>query len=52
VSAERLPELQERFHFYTWDGAPDEQGRRLVRWVTSFDTETSDVDELVAALSA
>lgn len=46
---ERIPELQERFHFYAWEEGVAE-GRSLVRWVTSWDTTTDDVDALVAAL--
>ena len=45
----RIPELQERFHFYAWEEgvAP---GRSLVRWVTSWDTTAEDVDALIDAL--
>lgn len=42
--------LAERFHFYVWDETPDAQGRVLVRWVTSWDTEPEDVDALVASV--
>lgn len=41
--------LRERFHFYEWSAAPDED-MRMVRWVTSWDTKPSDVDALVAAV--
>lgn len=43
------PQLQERFHFYTWTEGISE-GRSLVRWVTSWDTEADDVDALLGAL--
>jgi len=46
---DRIPELQERFHFYAWEEGVAE-GRSLVRWVTSWDTTIDDVDALVAAL--
>lgn len=45
LPAEKIAPLQERFHFYVWD-----EDRFLVRWVTSWDTEESDVDALLAAL--
>lgn len=52
LPAEAVPSLQERFHFYTWgDETPDADGRMLVRWVTSWDTQPEDIDALVAALS-
>jgi len=44
-----IPELQERFHFYAWEEGVAEN-RSLVRWVTSWDTTTDDVDALIAAL--
>ena len=44
-----IPELQERFHFYAWEEGLAE-GRSLVRWVTSWDTTSVEVDELVRAL--
>ncbi|HSK46724.1 MAG TPA: low specificity L-threonine aldolase [Coriobacteriia bacterium] len=50
LPGERVPELQERFHFYTWDETPDAGGRLLVRWVTSWDTEAEDVEALLAEL--
>ena len=41
--------LQERFHFYTWKtGAGDTD---CVRWVTSWDTTTEEVDSLLVALA-
>jgi threonine aldolase len=40
-----IPELSERFGFYTWDTARSE-----VRWVTSWSTHAEDVDALVAAV--
>lgn len=49
LSDDAIPSLQERFHFYTWEkGLAD--GTSLVRWVTSWDTTTDDVDALVDAL--
>jgi len=45
LPAEMIAPLQERFHFYVWD-----ETRSIVRWVTSWDTTTDDVDALVAAL--
>jgi threonine aldolase len=44
-----IPGLQERFHFYAWEEGLAE-GRSLVRWVTSWDTTSVEVDELVRAL--
>lgn len=46
---ERVPALQERFHFYTWQVGV-EPGMSTVRWVCSWDTEISEVDALVDAL--
>ena len=46
----RVEPLAERFGFYTWDENADARGRRLVRWVTSWDTEPADVEALLAAL--
>lgn len=51
LPAEKVAPLQERFGFYTWRETPDESGRLLVRWVTSWDTERADVEALVAALA-
>jgi threonine aldolase len=46
---ERIADLQERFHFYTWQiGA--RPGMSTVRWVCSWDTEPSEVDALGEAL--
>lgn len=45
-------ELATRFRFYVWDEVPDERDRVLVRWVTSWDTEPSDVEAFADALSA
>jgi threonine aldolase len=42
---ERIPELQARFHFYTWAGDVP-----MVRWVTSWDTTEQDVDALLDAV--
>jgi threonine aldolase len=50
LPAETVAPMQERFRFYTWDETPDDRGRLLVRWVTSWDTRETDVDELVGAL--
>ncbi|WP_460802055.1 threonine aldolase family protein [Microbacterium sp. GXF6406] len=38
--------LRERFRFYDWDAT-----RREVRWMCSFDTAESDVDEFIAEIS-
>jgi len=46
---EQAARLIERFHFYVWDerpGATDVE----VRWVTSWDTSTAEVDALLQAL--
>jgi threonine aldolase len=40
-------QLQERFHFYTWD-----ERRGEVRWMCSWDTTPEDIDEFAAALTA
>lgn len=50
LDAGRVPALQERFGFYTWDETPDARGRLLVRWVTAWDTTEADVDAFVEAL--
>jgi threonine aldolase len=42
---EAIAPLIERFHFYVWD-----EPRSIVRWVTSWDTTSEDVDALVEAL--
>jgi threonine aldolase len=52
LPAEKVPALQERFHFYTWDERQDAYGRLLVRWVASWDTQEDDVAALVEALDA
>lgn len=44
-----IPELQKRFHFYTWEPGVS-AGMSLVRWVTSWDCEQDDVEALLAAL--
>ena len=44
-----IADLQERFHFYSWEEGVVE-GRSLVRWVTSWDTTPADVDALIEAL--
>lgn len=49
LSDDAIAELQDRFHFYSWEEGIVE-GRSLVRWVTSWDTESVEVDELVRAL--
>jgi threonine aldolase len=41
--------LAKRFHFYVWEPGVS-AGTSLVRWVTSWDTEQSDVDALLEAL--
>ena len=49
LPADRVTDLAERFHFYTWrEGEPD--GHSQVRWVTSWDTTEADVDALLEAL--
>jgi threonine aldolase len=45
LPAQSIAPLQERFHFYVWD-----EPRGVVRWVTSWDTSTDDVDALVDSL--
>jgi len=52
LPAESVPELAERFGFYTWKETPDEAGRILVRWVTSWDTQEEDVEEFAGALGS
>jgi len=42
--------LQEKFHFYTWEEGSEESGVDCVRWVTSWDTTESEVDELLAGI--
>ncbi|MGZ4795621.1 MAG: threonine aldolase family protein [Acidimicrobiia bacterium] len=42
---ERIPELQARSFFWTWDEALDE-----VRWMTAFDTTDDDVDAFAASV--
>jgi len=44
-----IPDLMNRFHFYAWEEGIVEN-RSLVRWVTSWDTTATEVDELVRAL--
>lgn len=46
---ERVADLVSRFHFYTWQPKA-EPGFSLVRWVTSWDTQTDEVDALLGAL--
>ncbi len=48
---ERIPELQERFHFYAWEEGVAE-GRSLVRWVTSWDTTLDDVNDFLDELGS
>ena len=45
-----IPQLRERFHFYTWTEGVAE-GTSLVRWVTSWDTAIEDVTSLLEALA-
>ncbi|MBT5326171.1 MAG: threonine aldolase, partial [Gemmatimonadetes bacterium] len=40
-----IPVLQREFFFYPWDAAKGE-----VRWMTSFDTEASDVEAFAALI--
>ncbi len=41
-----IPSLQEKFFFYVWDDRES-----IVRWMTSFDTEREDIDELVKLIN-
>lgn len=45
VPHDAIPALQDRSFFWVWDEQVGE-----VRWMTSFDTTTDDVDELVAGV--
>jgi threonine aldolase len=49
IADDSIADLQERFHFYAWEEGIV-PGRSLVRWVTSWDTSSVEVDELVRAL--
>ena len=49
LPAEKADELSRRFHFYLWRDAT-RPGWTQVRWVTSWDTTESDVDELLGEL--
>ena len=40
-----IPVLQQEFFFYPWDAKKGE-----VRWMTSFDTESADVEEFAALI--
>lgn len=42
IPAEIIHELRKEFFFYTWD-----ESRSEVRWMTSFDTQESDIDDFV-----
>jgi threonine aldolase len=48
--------LAREWHFEIWSHAGDGRGgredRRLVRWMTSFDTSAADVDQFLAAVRA
>lgn len=41
--------LQEQCYFYVWRDDPD-QDRPIVRWMTSFDTESQDIEAFIQAL--
>ncbi len=43
------PEIEQVCHYETW-GPADEPGRSIIRFVSSFGTEESDVDGLLSAL--
>lgn len=47
LPAAALAALHEQFYFYTWD-----EQRSIARWVTAFDTQPADVDDLAAATLA
>jgi threonine aldolase len=47
VPLDRIAAIQDRFHFYTWA-----ERDRVVRIMTSFDTQEGDIDQLVSAFSA
>ena len=47
VPREIIPQLQEKYFFYTWD-----EIRSEVRWMCSFDTQESDVYEFAAILKS
>jgi len=49
LADDSIQALQDRFHFYAWEEGLAHQ-HSLVRWVTSWDTTSVDVDELVRAL--
>lgn len=42
ISAGVREKLQSRYHFYVWD-----ESRDLVRWMTSWDTQITDIEEFV-----
>ena len=46
IPANKIKPLQDRYFFYVWD-----ETRSEVRWMTSFDTTTEDIDNFAAALS-
>ena len=45
IPKELIPALQDEFFFYVWD-----EERSEVRWMTSFDTEESDIRKFVSIL--
>jgi threonine aldolase len=46
LPAAAIERLHERYHFYVWD-----EDAGVVRWMCSWQTTPSDVDELVAAVN-
>ena len=46
LPAAAIERLHERYHFYVWD-----EGAGIVRWMCSWQTTPSDVDELAAAFA-
>lgn len=46
IPPEIIPELQKEFYFYIWDESVSE-----VRWMTSYDTQESDIDRFVERLT-
>ncbi|MCF7858997.1 MAG: low specificity L-threonine aldolase [Candidatus Cloacimonetes bacterium] len=45
IPAVIIPKLQDQFFFYMWD-----QKKSEVRWMTSFDTQLSDIDDFIVLL--
>ena len=51
LTDEQIDATQERFRYYVWDEAPTPDGRRCVRWVTSWDTAEEDVEAILGLLT-